>query len=433
MIRCFLKQFYSYATMKKNTVLTLLFLTVFSTVFSQDKEKWANKLYGFVRADAFYDTRQNIEAVDGMFLLYPANKLIDSAGKDINAISRLTMTSISSRLGLNITGQNFLETKAQINAKLEADFTARSNSNSLRLRHAYISISVPKHQILMGRTWHPMFTPMAFPLTLSINVGTPFNPFNRSPQLRYTYTPSDQITIIAAALYQNDYKNLGSSPDGTIDKQIDLMRNSKIPNLHIQAIWKTSKTKLGVLGDYKKLQPRTSTTGNLGIFKTSSTIESYAAGIFVNIEFDKLRIKSKSIYGQNLTDHLLTGGYAVRSKDASTGYETYTASNHHFSWLNIEYGKKLKAGLLLGYSKNYGFSKSIKESEPIYARGANIDYLYRISPYIKWSKSRIELWAETEFTTAAYGDIDYKNKGRVINSKELTNIRFQFSCVYLIL
>lgn len=419
--------------MKKYALIILIANLLFqSTAFTQENEKWKNNLYGFIRADAFYDTRQNIEAVDGMFLLYPANTFYDSAGKDINNISKLTMTSISSRLGLNIVGENFLDSKAQLNAKVEADFTARSNSNSLRLRQAYISINFTKHHFLMGRTWHPMFTPMAFPLTLSINVGTPFNPFNRSPQLRYTYTPNKQITIIAAALYQNDYKNLGPSPDGTIAKQIDLMRNSKTPNLHLQGIWKTNITMAGILGDYKKLQPRTYTNGDLGIFKTNATIESYAAGMFLNFSFDNFKIKTKTIYGQNLTDHLLTGGYAVKSKNEDTGHETYTASNHLFSWLNIEYGKELMAGILLGYSKNYGFSKKILDTEPIYARGADIAYLYRIAPYIKWSKSRIELWAETEFTTAAYGEIDYANKGRVKNSKEITNIRFQFSCVYLI-
>jgi hypothetical protein len=270
--------------MKINLLLFfLILLIVQKTTTAQENEKWKNNLYGFIRADAFYDTRQSIEAVDGMFLLYPANTFYDSAGKDINDISRLTMTSISSRLGLNVNGKEFLDSKALLNAKLEADFTARSNSNSLRLRHAYINLKLEKHSFLVGRTWHPMFTPSTFPLTLSINVGTPFNPFNRSPQLRYTFKPNNKFTIIAAALYQNDYKNLGPSADGTVDKQLDLMRNSKVPNTHLQAIWETNYTSLGVFGDYKKLQPRTSTTGDLGIFKTSSTIESYAAGIFVNI------------------------------------------------------------------------------------------------------------------------------------------------------
>jgi hypothetical protein len=98
--------------------------------------------------------------------------------------------------------------------------------------------------------------------------------------------------------------------------------------------------------------------------------------------------------------------------------------------------KLLKAGLLLGYSKNYGISVRIriKESEPIYTRGANIDYLYRISPYIKWSKSRIRAMGRNRIYDCCLRRYRlFKNKGKVINSKELTNIRIQFSCVYLIL
>jgi hypothetical protein len=419
--------------MKYSIFLFIAYLITQTTIQAQEKNSWQNKLYGFIRADAFYDTRKSVEAVDGMFLLYPENAYYDSVGKDINNISRLTMTSISSRLGLDITDKEFLDTKAQLNAKIEADFTARSNSNSLRLRHAFISLNFEKHKFLMGRTWHPMFTPMAFPLTLSINVGTPFNPFNRSPQIHYSYTPNSKVTIIAAALYQNDYKNLGPAPDGKVEKQIDLMRNSKTPNLHLQGIFKTNKLTLGALADYKRLMPRTFTTGSLGIYKTSSVIESYAAGFFVNLSHNNFKIKAKSIYGQNLTDHLLTGGYAVKSKNTETGHELYTASNHVYNWLNLEYGNRIIGGLLLGYSKNMGFNDNIIVNEQIYARGADIDYIYRISPYIKWKKSRLELWAETEITTAAYGDIKYSNKGKVENTKEFTNLRFQFSCVYLIL
>lgn len=419
--------------MKSFFLVFIIYLIAQTTLKAQENDTWQNKLYGFIRADAFYDTRQCVEAVDGMFLLYPANAYYDSVGDDINNISRLTMTSISSRLGLDITGKEFLDTKAQLNAKIEADFTARSNSNSLRLRHAYVSLNFEKHKFLLGRTWHPMFTPMAFPLTLSINVGTPFNPFNRSPQIRYTFTPNSKVTIIAAALYQNDYKNLGPTADGTVDKQLDLMRNSKTPNLHLQGVFKTNQFTVGALADYKRLMPRTFTTGSLGIYKSNATIESYATGFFINFSHNYLKIKAKSIYGQNLADHLLTGGYAVKSKNAETGHELYTASNHIFNWFNLEYGNNLMGGLLLGYSKNLGFNNNIIESEPIYARGADIAYIYRVSPYLKWKKSRLELWAETEITTAAYGNITYNKKGKVENSKEITNIRFQFSCVYLIL
>ncbi|WP_462280147.1 DcaP family trimeric outer membrane transporter [Salinivirga cyanobacteriivorans] len=399
----------------------------------QKQDEWKNKLYGFVRADAFYDSRQSAEAVDGLFLLYPLNSRYDDNGKDLNEVNQITMTSISSRLGLNMGGKSIFNKTATIGARLEADFTARSNANSLRLRHAYVSLNWQKHAILMGRTWHPMFTPKVFPLTLSINVGTPFNPFNRSPQIRYTYKPSSKYSILFAVLYQNDYNNLGPDGNGGVEKRIDLMRNSMIPNLHWQAQLGGEKLKIGIMADYKQIQPRTETTGTEGTFKTEVQIPAYATGLFAKTTLNKLSLKTKILWGQNLSDHVMLGGYGVKKHDTETGHETYTPSNHIFSWLNLEYGHEFTAGLLLGYSKNLGFSDNLSPDEPVYARGSDIAYLYRISPYLKWRKKELELWAETEITTAAYGDIQYANKGKIQNSREVTNVRLQISCIYYIL
>ncbi|MFO7863155.1 MAG: hypothetical protein R6U85_04075 [Salinivirgaceae bacterium] len=420
--------------MRRLFLVVLIGVLLFSSFSgsAQNTSEWKNKMYGFIRADAFYDSRKSAEAVDGMFLLYPLNVSYDSVGNDMNNIDQITMTSISSRIGLETGGGKIFNSSTIVQARLEADFTARSNSNSLRLRHAYVQLKWTNQQLLMGRTWHPMFTPDVFPYTLSINVGTPFNPFNRSPQLRYTATLK-RFSLLAALLYQNDALNLGPDKDDGIVKRIDLMRNSMVPNIHLQAKYSTENTAVGVFADFKSLRPRNFTTGTAGVFKTDATIESLSTGIYGKVRHGKFCAKAKTIVGQNLTDHLMLGGYAVRHRNAVTGEESYTASNHSFSWLNIEYGKAFVGGLLMGYSHNLGFSSNIIPNENIYARGSNIEYLYRVSPYLKWQSERLELWAETEITTAAYGDINYNDLGKVQNSSEVTNVRVQLSCVYLIM
>ena len=252
---------------KKLNLVLLLILISTQLITAQKKNEWKNKLYGFVRADAFYDTRKSAEAVDGMFLLYPLKPSFDSAGNDINKVDGLTMTSMSSRLGLKSGNIKIFNESAILNSRLEADFTARSNSNSLRLRQAYISLKWAKHYLLFGRTWNPMFTPEAFPHTLSINVGTPFNPFNRSPQLRYQYTPNSHIKIISALIYQNDYSNLGFA-NNKIDKDKNMIRYAKIPNIHVQPQLIFDNLLIGAAFDFKTLQPRNTTTGTSGIYKT---------------------------------------------------------------------------------------------------------------------------------------------------------------------
>lgn len=400
---------------------------------AQETSIWKHTPYGFVRADAFFDTRKSAEAVDGLFLLYPLNVLNDSAGADLNAVNQLTMTSISSRIGLKTGGGKVFNSKAILSANLEADFTARSNSNSFRLRQAWVKLSFSKHIVLMGRTWHPMFTTDAFPATLSINAGAPFNPFNRSPQIRYEYTPTDNWLLLGALLYQNDYKNFGLDKNGELSNQLGLMRNGVIPNIHLQCMYKIKGVVLGAFADAKSLVPKIVVDGSLGAFQTSESVESYAGGFFAKWMRNNLLLKSKAMLGQNLTDQLMTGGYAIRTRDSETGLETYTVSNHFNAWVNAEYGDKFVMGLFLGYNRNLGFSHHILPAEPVFARGPDIAYLYRISPYVKWQYERFELWFETELTVAAYGDVKYAKYGRVGNSDEVPNLRLQFSCVYLIL
>lgn len=414
---------------KKLNLALLIILIGTQLVNAQKKNTWKNKLYGFIRADAFYDSRKSAEAVDGMFLLYPLKPHFDSNGKDINDIDGITMTSISSRVGLKSNDIKIFDGNAILNSKLEADFTARSNSNSLRLRQAYISLKWDKSYLLIGRTWHPMFTPEAFPHTLSINVGTPFNPFNRSPQIRYQYTPNNRIKIISALIYQNDYANLGYI-DNKIDKDRNMIRYSKIPNIHIQPQLTFDNLLVGAAFDFKTLQPRNSTTGTLGTFKTQEKISSYSLMGFAKYKKGLFKIKAKTIYGQNLTDHLLTGGYAVSKIDTLTGHECYTPSNNILSYINIEYGNKILVGVFGGYNKNLGYDKNIVQGQNIYARGADIDHIYRASSYVRYKIKKLEFWFETEYTAAAYGDIDYNNFGKVINSKETGNLRLQFSCIF---
>ena len=43
----------------------------------------------------------------------------------------------------------------------------------------------------------------------SLATGAPFNPFNRSPQVRYNYAPIKGLSFTAAAIYQFQYGSLG--------------------------------------------------------------------------------------------------------------------------------------------------------------------------------------------------------------------------------
>jgi hypothetical protein len=92
------------------------------------------------------------------------------------------------------------------------------------------------------------------------------------------------------------------------------------------------------------------------------------------------------------------------------------------------YGEIWKAGLLLGYMKNFGTSDH--PVGPFYARGDNVDVCYRISPQLTWKvKSFMASW-EPEFTSVSYGTIDREDFGKVKDASFVTNFRSLFTIFY---
>ena len=68
----------------KKYLLLLFCLAVSTGSFAQDKN-FGFKFYGQVRTDLFYNSRANVETVDGLFYMYPKKEELDADGKDLNA------------------------------------------------------------------------------------------------------------------------------------------------------------------------------------------------------------------------------------------------------------------------------------------------------------------------------------------------------------
>jgi len=103
-----------------------------------------------------YDTRQNVTAREGHFLLFPSGENIDIAtGDDLNSQSNFNILAVQSRLTGKITGPDFFGWKTS--GVIEGAFfgQANANINSFRLRHAFIKLSNDKVDIIMGQYWSP--------------------------------------------------------------------------------------------------------------------------------------------------------------------------------------------------------------------------------------------------------------------------------------
>lgn len=410
-----------------NRIFLILILVFASfSVFSQGFVTAKNvkvDLSGFVRNDFIYDSRRNLDACDHLLEMYPLEPLYDSNGEDINAQPTAEFLNTFSRIGFGFSGLEMGKTK--INAFLEIDFTGGTETPTLRLRHAYTVINWPKSKLLIGRTWHPTFIEKVYPLTLNENTGLPFQVFNRSPQVRFTYNFAPKFDFIAAAVYQYDYSNTG--PSG---KTYHYQRDAIIPNLHGQIQFYNQNWVLGAGVDWKTIQPRISTTGTGGTFVTNEKLSTWAALAYMKYSKDKFLLMAKSMFGQNVCESLLPSGYAVASVDPVTGAETYTPLNHLYNWINMVYGKTWQVGMYAGYLKNFGTSDI--PIGPFYGMtgSSEIDHIYKISPQLIYNYKNFMFGVELSWTTAAYGTIDYQNKGKVKNAESVTNFRNMISIAY---
>ncbi len=407
----------------KKFLLILLICSAFGAN-SQDfltKKGMKLEISGFVRNDFIFDTHENVDACDHLLEIFPKKPFYDSNGEDIYAHPSAHFLNTFTRFGTRFSGLEMIN--AKVSAYVEVDFTGGSYTNSLRFRHAYTLFEWEKTKLLFGRTWHPTFIEKVYPSTLHENTGLPFQVFNRSPQLRVTHQLSDNLDFMAAAVYQFKYANSG--PNG---KSYEYQRNAVVPNLHAQLQYYNANWVLGAAFDWKMIQPRTYTEGTAGTFKTSEKLGTYALIAYLKYTKDKFQFKAKSMYGQNVCESLLPSGYAVKTHDEATGAETYTPFNHMYNWVNLTYGSDWKVGIFAGYLKNFGTSDDA--IGPLYGFSPDIDMIYRVAPQLIYTYKNFMFGWEMSLTTAAYGDNDFTDKAKVINTDNVSNFRNMISIAY---
>jgi len=380
--------------MKARWFLVVFALIMLGNIYAAEQSEFGIKFNGFVKTDLMYDSRQTVAAREGHFLLYPAGPSLDANGQDVNATANLNILAIQTRLKGVITGPEAFGAKTS--GLIEAAFFGHSNSdvNGFRLRHAFLKLAWDNSTLLIGQFWHPMFVTDCFPGTVSFNTGAPFQPFSRNPQIRLTRT-TGSLKLIAAAMSQRDFTSTG--PGGASSSYL---RNAVIPNLHLQVQLKTDALLFGLGGDWKSLTPRLVTSAG---YKSEEKVSGMSFIGFAKLTTPLFTWKAEGVLGQNLTDHLMLGGYAAETVAQDTGIETYIPTDVFSVWSELSCGKTFSYALFAGYTKNLGISKEIVGTP--WGRGSNIDMIYRIAPRVMWNSGKTRLAAELEYTAASYGNM----------------------------
>ena len=416
----------------------IVFMAALAAMFfggAKAQEKPSVKLYGFIRNYACFDTRESLTSNSEQFYYMPKDEKLDAAGNDINEQPNFMLLSITTRLGLNITGPEFLGAKTS--AKIESDFAGFGTSNTvLRIRQAYAKMEWKKNSVLVGQAWHPAMGDM-MPDVFSLETGAPFTPFSRSPQVRYDYK-NKGFTLTATALYQYQYTSYG--PDGS---SFNYARNAVVPELYLQAMYKNGGFQIGAGVDILTLKPRQSYTLGAPLSPTDvatgkdkddnptytykcteGLFTSITPNIFASYKKGNWGIKGRVTYAQNAAHMSMISGYAV-TKIKDNGEQEYSSLNSIGGWVNVTYKKPLKRGNLTwcwfwGYTKNLGCNDDIVG--PIYMRGEeNMDCMWRIAPSILYTHNAMQVGVEFNATTVAYGTPDSRYK--VSDTHNVSNLR----------
>ena len=380
---------------------------------------------GYVKTDLFYDSRQVVSIREGHFLLYPKGPSYGPDGVDVNAQPTFNILSIQTRLAGRITGPDALGAKTS--AYLEGEFfgTSDTDLNGFRLRHAYLKLSWPRSELMIGQFWHPMFVVESFPDVVSFDTGAPFQPFNRSPQVRFTQT-FGKVGLTATALSQRDFASNG--PDGVSPVYI---RNAARPEFNLKLQYasrneaRKTETVAGVGGDVMTIAPRIVTAAG---YATDESVTSYAAMAFFKQKWAKWTWKAEAVWGQNLHHLTMLGGYGVQAVVDEVRQDwAYTPTGTLSVWSEVmTNGARWQTGLFAGYSKNLGAPDPITGAN--YARGPNIGEVYRLSPRLLYNVGKMRFAGEVELTAASYGTTDAL--GQVPDAAFVRNVRVLFAAYY---
>lgn len=377
--------------------------------------------YGFISTQFYYQNRESVESAEGLFYLFPKDRVLDADGKDLNESGRAGFFAFASRLGAQFYGPEIFGAKT--NGVLEADFSGGGSSSFMfLLRQAYLRFDWEKSNLTLGQAWHPMTE--VYPETNNISLGTPYALNSRIPMVKYEYAFGDNrdYVLTGALMYQLTHASIGPNGRSSL-----YQRYCGLPQFMLLAEGNWGNFHVGLGGDYVKVAPRTQNATGKKLEKEYT--ESLVGMFRVWYKSSKFTAKGAVSYGADMSRFGSMSGYAATGT-RSDGSFTYTPVRSLDSWVFFKYGSQWKVGLMAGMHKNLGLKdgKSILSTDMVYMTGGAIDTSFRIAPHIAYTVQNLTLAIEYECTMVNYGS--FENNATVSDTHLITNHRPIFSLLY---
>ena len=406
----------------KKRILSVFVIAITAVQFGYSQEtkkdsEFGVKWGGYVKADYILDTRRLSDSREGQYLVIPLGENLDINGDDRNREFGYNQFAIESRLKASFTGPDFLGMKTA--GVIEAHFFGNSSEdiNSLALRHAYFTLSSDKVEWLFGQYWHPTFVTNVSPGTLEFNAGVPYQPFNRSPQVRFS--TKGNVRFTAAIITERDF----STNIGVEDYGGAAVRFAAIPTFHTQLQFGQDDKIVGGFGATLKTVDLNTRLGASALAKndnkTSLSFIGYAkANLGQGVTW-----KVYGQYGGNTTEQLMFGGYARKSNGDILDSKVLSAWTEFSGTFNDNLGW----GLFAGYTRDGGFGNKYATL----ITSSNVENSYRIAPRVVYTVGKVRFGGELGYTTAQYANgIAANGDLNTTGVNEVGNFRTALSATY---
>lgn len=339
----------------------------------------------------------------------------------MNGVGNGNFYTLYTRLGVDVTGP--MLGKAKTSAKVEVDFRGSGTTYSLfRIRHVYFNLDWGKSALLVGQTWHPLYGDVA-PEILNLNMGAPYQPFSRAPQIRYRFT-SNNFMLTAAAIWQSQYLSVGpktNKPGETsTQKSQEFMKKSCVPEFYLGIDYKRPGLIAGAGLHVSSITPRTQSETEDAVYFVNERVTGLSGEAHVKYTKENWLVSAKTVLGTNLTQTSTVGGYGITSIDEVTGKQQYSPLRTSSTWVNVAYGKKWRPALFFGYLKNLGATEEVPYGA--LGTGTTLDQLFTGTAELTYNIPHWKFGAEYSLCNAWYGD-EFDAQAKAINSHSILNHR----------
>ena len=389
----------------KKTLIIALALLLCGSAFAQEETPAKFKLYGFIRNYGVMDTRSVKGGTHDLYYYMPEDISLNEAKEDLNGMSNWKFVSLTTRLGLDVSGYQF--GSMNISGKVEADFYSLNGTGAantiaqFRLRQAYMALAwkysdANSLTLNLGQTWHPMGADL--PNCINLESGAPFGPFNRSPQAMLHFK-SNFFTLTGGMLYLSQYLPMDYETGG---KSVNPFRYG-MPEAFLGVAFNLGPVVLKSGASMLNTKPIRTYNGK----KANGTMSALSEYVYVQYTKGLFQLKYKAALAMS-GEHLnILSGYGVSKYDQATNTFTYTPMQDFCTWLSFQYGKKVQVMGMAGYMKQLGTTEELADGFKVLLNSAasqNIQQAFRLTPTIVWNLGKFSVGLEYDMTSAEFGN-----------------------------